>query len=86
MFGDGMISSSYSFAVDGPSHDPSTDSKRAAANTFFFLRELYGGEWPIFAVLSLFLPQESEATHSSLIDSTCEGGGTHYSTIAIWCR
>jgi hypothetical protein len=66
MFGEGVISSSDSSAVDMPSHDLSPDPERLAANTFFFLRELCRGEWSLSATISLFRPQDTEATRRSL--------------------
>jgi hypothetical protein len=75
MFCDGVISSLESFVVDVPSHDPYPDLKCLAANTFF-LRELC-----LSAILSLFRPQEVEATRRSLAVVAWEGGGTHYSSI-----
>jgi hypothetical protein len=81
MFGEGVISSSDSSATDMPSHDRSPDPERVAANTFFFLRELCRGEWSLSATLSLFRPQEAEATRRSLAAVVWEGGRTHCSSI-----
>ena len=80
MFDDGVISSLSSSAADGPFHDPSPDPERATANTLR-LRELCPGEWSLYAVRSLFWPQEAEVARRSLTDITCEGGGAHCSTI-----
>jgi hypothetical protein len=81
MFGEGVISSSDSYAVDVPSHDPSPDPERLTANTFFFLRELCRGEWSLSATLSLFRPQEAKAARRSLAVVAWEVGGTHCSSI-----
>ena len=80
MFGDRVTSSSDSFGADAPSHDPSPDPECTAANTFF-LRELCQGGWSFSIILSLFWPQEAKAVELFLADITCEGGGTHRSTI-----
>ena len=81
MFGGGVTSFSDSSAVDVPSHDPSPDPERVAANTFFFLQELCRGEWSLSAVLSLFQLQEAEAARRSLAIVSCKGGGIHCSRI-----
>ena len=51
IFNDDVTSLSKSSTANAPSHDPSPNPKRSAANTFF-LRELWRGEWLLLAVLS----------------------------------
>lgn len=81
MFSDGVTSSSDSSKADAPSHDLSPDPKCVAANTFFFCESSARANWSLSAIISLCWLQEAEATQCSLTDITCEGGGTHCSTI-----
>ena len=74
MFGDKSTSSSDSSAIDGPSHNPSSDPECFVVGTFFFLRALCLGEWSLSAILSLFWPQEAEVNRRSQTAITCEGG------------